>query len=126
MRPQRVKGFSYLGLHRYLITICTKDRRERFVDAAVVDSAHAQFQRTADDEHFAILAYCFMPDHVHLVLEGISDDSDLRMFVSVGKQRAAYALWTDHKLSKVWQGGYHDWVIRPDQKHHGDDPVCAR
>src|SRR4051812_6370604 len=131
MRPQRVKGFSYLGLHRYLITICTRDKLERFAAAPVVDAAQEQFRRTADDERFDILAYCFMPDHVHLVVEGTSDGSDLRRLVGVAKQRAAYALWSGHKLSKLWQGGYHDWVIRPDQsitaviRYVLDNPVRA-
>ena len=75
---------------------------------------------------------CVMPDHVHLVAEGLTDGSDLRKFVRIGKQRAAYALWKGHKLSKVWQEGYHDWVLRPDQsvtekiRYVLDNPVRAR
>ena len=131
MRPQRVKGFSYRGLHRYLLTFCTQDRRQVFVDAAVVETARMQFQRAADNERFAILAYCLMPDHVHLVVEGLADESDLRRFVQIGKQRSAHAMWRNHELSKVWQEGYHDWVLRPDQsvtekiRYVLDNPVRA-
>ena len=102
------------------------------MDAVVVDCALAQFQRAAADGQFAILAYCVMPDHVHLVVEGLTDGADLRKFVRIGKQRAAYALWRGHKLSKVWQEGYHDWVLRPDQsvtekiRYVLDNPVRAR
>lgn len=115
-RPKRIEGFPYKGLHRYLLTFCTEGRRTLFIKACIVENARLQFQRVAADEGFAISAYCFMPDHVHLAVEGIRDDSDLRRFVKMGKQRVAYALWRDHKLTNVWQEGYHDWVVRPDQE----------
>ena len=57
-----------------------------------------------------------MPDHVHLVVEGLTDNADLRQFVKVAKQRVAYSLREDHAVRDVWQEGYHDWVLRAEQK----------
>jgi REP element-mobilizing transposase RayT len=32
-----------------------------------VDEVLAHILRAADDESFAVVAYCFMPDHLHLL-----------------------------------------------------------
>ena len=114
-RPKRLEGFSYVGPHQYLLTFCTENRQQLFVESDLVGCAVEQFDRTAGEERFAILADCIMPDHVHLVVEGKADDSDLREFMKMAKQRSAYELWKVHRRRDVWQEGFQDWVIRPDQ-----------
>ena len=89
-RPERLKTFDYLGLHRYFLTFCTIDRQHVFVSAERVDEVRTQFLRAAADGRFALLAYCFMPDHVHLLVEGQSDDSDGRRFVARAKQLSGF------------------------------------
>jgi putative transposase len=49
-----------------------------------------QFERCAVTELFAIVAYCFMPDHVHFLVEGQADASDLRRFVARAKQFSGF------------------------------------
>ena len=61
-----------------------------------------------------MLAYCFMPDHVHLVVEGRSEQADLRRFANIAKQRVAYSLRLAHGVMRVWQEGFHDWILRPE------------
>jgi len=56
-----------------------------------------------------------MPDHVHLVVEGCGDNSDLLRFVKIAKQRVVYSLREEHAVRHVWQEGFHDWVLRPHQ-----------
>ena len=89
-RPRRVDGFSYLGIHRYSLRFATHARRYLFVDPSAVASAHVQILRTAGEDQFAVLAHCYMPDHIHLVVEGKAETSDLRRFVKVSKQRVDY------------------------------------
>ena len=81
-RPLRLRGFSYRGIHRDFLTFCTFDRHPHFADGAIVAVALSQILRVAENEHFAILAYTFMPDHVHLLLEGMSLDADVRRFMA--------------------------------------------
>ena len=68
-RPGRVEGFSYVGLHRYSVTICTYLRTPAFADHAAVELALTHIRQCASVFEFAIHAYCFMPDHLHLVVE---------------------------------------------------------
>ncbi|MBI3401185.1 MAG: transposase [Acidobacteria bacterium] len=113
-RPPRIVGFSYIGPYRYFLTFCTGNRQTAFTIAAIVDQTLVQFRRTARDEAFAILAYCLMPDHVHLLVEGLCDDSGLRRFAKLAKQRsgAAFAL---SERRPLWQEGFHDHVLRADE-----------
>ena len=113
-RPPRIQGFSYLGPHRYFLTFSTHSRRQVFIDASAVAQTLVHFRKTAEQKAFAILAYCLMPDHAHLLVEGTTHGSDLRRFVKLAKQRsgAAYSIKAGKPL---WQEGYHDRALRKDQ-----------
>lgn len=110
-RPPRIVGFSYIGAYRYLITCCMHLRGKLFLDGETAVDVLAQFRRTAAEDHFAVVAYCVMPDHVHLLVEGLTDASDLRRFIRVGKQRAAHA-YCRLARGRLWQDGYHDRTLR--------------
>jgi len=114
-RPRRVDGFPYVGIHRYSLRFSTHARRALFVEAVPVARAHAEILRTAAEDQFAVLAYCFMPDHLHLVVEGTSPTSDLRRFTKVSKQRVDYVFRTQLEIRSTWQEGYYDRVLRSDQ-----------
>ena len=69
---------------------CTDDRRPVFVDPKPVELVLAQFMRTANEQRYVLTAYCFMPDHVHLIVSGLSDDSDLKTFIARAKQYSGF------------------------------------
>jgi putative transposase len=115
-RPQPLRTFDYLGLHRYFLTfctLCTHERRRLFVSADHVALVYAQFLRVASESHVAILAYCFMPDHVHLLTEGQSDDSDGRRLIARAKQRSGFhfkkqfgrQLWQRYGFERTLRAG---------------------
>jgi putative transposase len=112
-RPRRIKGFPYTGFNRYFLTFCGRDRRCAFLTGSIVDLVLEQFRKTSTIEGFAILAYCFMPDHVHLLVDGTRELSDLQRFAKLAKQRSGAA----HALSgsgRLWQDGYYERVLRDD------------
>ena len=118
-RPERLKTFEYKGLHRYSLTFCTRDRVRWFSDAPVVNLVLSLFVQQADEKQFGILAYCFMPDHVHLLLEGRTDTADLRSFVNEAKQRSGFEFARQHDRRKLWQKGYYEQVLRTDESALG-------
>ncbi len=130
-RPPRIAGFSYVGFCRYSLTFATFQRVHLFLSREIVDAAIVQILRTADEDTFAVLAYCFMPDHLHLIIEGGNESSDLRHFVKVVKQRVAYAFRTELGIRAVWQEGYFERVLRSDEatdvvvRYVLDNPVRA-
>ncbi len=113
-RPQRIRAFDYIGRHRYFVTFCTLNRRPVFVNADLVASVQSHFLAQAARFACAIVAYCFMPDHVHLLIEGLTDDSDIRAFVAIAKQKSGFdfAARDGHRL---WQKGYYERVLREEE-----------
>ena len=112
--PPRLEGSAYVGLRRYFLTICTFHRTRAFRKDPVIEGVLMQLRQRAIDHQFVIHAYCFMPNHVHLLLEGLSDSSDLRRFVRDWKQRTAFD-YQNATGGDLWQRGYFDHVLRTDE-----------
>ena len=91
----------------------THDRQRHFGDAPTVALVIDQFLHTARLEGFEMLAYCFMPDHVHLLIEGLAEQADVRRFARLGKQRAGY-LFTRQRHERLWQDSFFDRTLRPE------------
>jgi REP-associated tyrosine transposase len=52
-----------------------------------------------------------MPDHVHLLVEGLSASSDLKRFAKMAKQRSG-GVHRRRCGQRLWQEGYFDRVLR--------------
>jgi len=52
------------------LTFCTYQRHRSFIDGDKVEVVSTQIRRAAAQERFALTAYCYMPDHLHLLAEG--------------------------------------------------------
>ena len=113
-RPPRIPGFDYRGLYRYFVTFCTFERRGLLRDKWIANLLMSHLRRTARARELAVLAYCLMPDHVHLLVEGTSDGADLRRFVKQLKQSTGQA-YSAYGEGGLWQEGYYDRVLRQDE-----------
>jgi putative transposase len=131
MHPEHLKTFDYLGLHQYFLTFCTDERKRLFVTATAVDLVRTQIERAATDFRFEVIAYCFMPDHLHLLVEGQADDSDCREFISRAKQYSGfhYKAAFGHRL---WQRYGYEHVLRNEEaavsvaRYIVENPLRAR
>ena len=101
----RLNGFEYVGPRRYFVTICVQGRAPVFITRAAVDHVLTQFQITADNEGFAVIAYCFMPDHMHALVEGNRAAANFREFMRVFKQRSSFC-WKQACGRELWQRSY--------------------
>jgi len=111
----RLKEFNYKGLYRYFITICTFNKDQIFKDnPSIVTWLIDILREQSRTFKFKIWAYCFMPDHIHLLLEGDDVNSDLRKFISSFKQLSSFYYKT--RIGKqLWQINYHDHVLRKEE-----------
>lgn len=114
MRPPRLATFDYLGGRRYFVTCCTLARRQVFTEAHVVDAVTVQILRSAASYGFAVLAYVFMPDHVHLLVEGRREDADFRLFMRNWKKRTTQWMQTEAG-GRLWQESYFERVLRGEE-----------
>jgi putative transposase len=113
-RPQRLEGVSYIGFRRYFLTICTAFRARIFEEEDFVGEVHRQLQQCAAQFAFEVTAYCFMPDHLHVLVTATSEQSDFCELVRRFKQVSAFR----HKKSTgglLWQPGYHERILRDDE-----------
>jgi putative transposase len=110
-RPHRLDPADYTGYRQYFLTIATYRRVHRFTDSSVVELAVSQFLRVATDERVELLAYCLMPDHVHLLVSARSAATDLQRFVRLAKQRSGY-LFLRLRGQRLWQESYYERVLR--------------
>jgi putative transposase len=68
----------------------------------------------AASARFDVLVYCVMPDHVHLVVEAVTETADLKRFVDDLKQRTGYAFARENG-GRLWQTSWFDHVFRPEE-----------
>jgi putative transposase len=129
-RPPRIDGFAYRGCYRYFLTFCVWERRRVFENAAIAEMVTAHFLRTCATCDFAVLAYCLMPDHVHLLVEGLTANAELRSLAKRLKQGSGQ-LYAHRFSGRLWQEGYFDRVLRNDEdarrvaRYILDNPVRA-
>jgi putative transposase len=110
-RPKRLGNVCYVGVARYFLTFCVHERRKVFTCDQSVQLALLHIRQSARHERFSLFAYCFMPDHVHLLVESMSIGSDLRRFVARAKQHSGAAFALKHG-GRLWQAGYYERILR--------------
>jgi putative transposase len=113
-QPGHLTSFDYRGLYRYFLTFCTDYRQQFFVDAANVAITLPQISRAASENQFALLAYCFMPDHLHLLVEALDDQADCRNFIKKAKQYSGF-YFSRARQQKLWQRYGFERVLRDDE-----------
>ena len=111
-RPRRLDAFGYAGFYRYHVRIATWNRVRHFTDGELAGMARERLLTCADTYELAVNAYCFMPDHVHLLLAGRCPDARLRMFVGAWKQNTGYAFTRMRTGARLWQPSYFERVLR--------------
>jgi putative transposase len=112
--PRHLHDFDYTGIYRYFLTFCLENRRAVFVGSDAVALVWSQFLRAATDKSFAIIVCVFMPDHSHLVVEGLADSSKLKQFISRAKQLSGYHYKQRSRMA-LWQRYGYERVLRKDE-----------
>ena len=110
----RLHDFDYIGRHRYFLTFCTHDREAMFVERRMVDLVCDQLLISSKEHDIAVDVYCVMEDHVHLLVRGINEESDLRAFMHHLKQHSGWSFKRDRRR-RLWQKGYYDHVLRDEE-----------
>jgi putative transposase len=107
----RLARHEYLGRKIYFVTICTEGRRVIFQDANRDTAAIAALRKVSEAMNFFVHAFCLMPDHAHILVEGKTFASDLVKFVAQWKQNTGYT-FRDELPRRFWQRRFYDHVLR--------------
>lgn len=114
-KKHRLPPAAYRGQKNVAFTCCVENRQPLFRDPAVVAAMLPVLAEQTAKYGCLVGVYCFMPDHLHLVLCGQTVRSDAKKAVDEFKGKTGLWLGT-HRPAFAWQDGYHDHVIRK-----GDD-----
>lgn len=94
-----------------MITIATADRRPVFTEATFTHVCISLLADIATDQHIAVLGYCFMPDHCHLLLR-VDGEVSLIDFVRTFKGRTTPVARTHGYPGSFWQRSFYDYLLR--------------
>ncbi len=91
-----------------------KDRKKVFTDAGTVKKYSDALADITEKNSVRNWIYVFMPDHLHVMLEGMSCNSDSRKALIKFKQK------TSVMYGKIWQKDFYDRILREDENiyHH--------
>jgi len=110
----RLKDFGYKGPYRYFITLCAFNKRQLFKDDMLVMRLVDILREKAGHLGFRVRAWCFMPDHLHLLIEGKTPASDMRRFISSYKQHTGFHYKKNAGLP-LWQVNFYEHVLRREE-----------
>ena len=125
----RLKDFHYTGPFTYQLTFVTQGRLPIFTTERAVQPCLHALKEACQRHGFDTLAFCFMPDHLHVLLAG-QDGSSLQDFVRYFKQISGYHFKREHGAG-LWQISYYDHVVRRNEAveqiaaYIWDNPVRA-
>jgi len=94
----------------------TNERRIVFDNDEAVRATLSCLENARAKHNATIWAYCFMPDHLHLLVQ-MPEEKSLQKFVRLFKQLSGYLLKQVDGLP-VWQVSYHDRILRRDEAIH--------
>ena len=114
----RLRSFDYRGPQRYFLTFCSHNRRRVFLGDEALTCVTTQLVRASADHVFSVIAYCYMPDHLHLLVEGCDADASLPEFARTFKQRSSFH-WKQRFAAPLWQRSYYEHVLRDEESTVG-------
>jgi len=110
-RPPRLSALICDGMCRYHVRICTWSRQPHFATPETTIGVLGQLLQLLPEFGFSLHAYCFMPDHVHLLLEANRPDARAAALIGRWKQLTGFQLKRSCGL-RLWQPGFFDRVLR--------------
>ena len=114
-KKHRLPDAAYRGEKNVAFTANVNERHPLFNDANVIEALLPILEGQTERCGCLVGIYCFMPDHLHLVLCGQTPASDAKKAMDGFKHKSG--LWLEeHRPLYGWQHDYHDHIIRK-----GDD-----
>jgi putative transposase len=110
----RLPRTAYIGRHWYFLTTCTHRRAPILNNSDLATDLLTLLRVRAGVARFAIQACCVMPDHLHLLVSGQSDESDVMAFINTFKQISGFA-FKQRAGQRLWQHKSYDHILRPDE-----------
>jgi putative transposase len=112
-KKHRLPDNFYRGYNIVAYTICTHNKEVLFTvkEHLLIEEIKEILKKTCTDYKVKNWIYVFMPDHVHLILQGSDESSDIRKMINMFKQRSGMMLKMRTAGRFRWQKNYYDHVL---------------
>ncbi|MBL7958819.1 transposase [bacterium] len=113
-KKHRLPSDFYAGFATVAVTACIEDRFPVFVNSNVVIQFSDTLISEATDNNCDALIYLFMPDHLHVILKGKTENAQPLKAMNKFKQKTGY--WFSQNAKQIqWQKSYYDHLIRNEE-----------
>ncbi len=109
----RLPAERYRGLKRVFLTFCCDQRRSYFSNSTSAEWILQRLLERAQAHSSLAHAWCAMPDHLHVLIEGKAETCDALAFARDFKQRTGFE-WSSKRQNRLWQGRFYDHIVRTD------------
>ncbi|MBN1492634.1 MAG: transposase [Candidatus Omnitrophica bacterium] len=130
-KKHRLQTEYYMGQTTVAFTACLDHNRYPVVDDKIVRMAIDILTHAVTKNHCIVPCYCFMPDHLHVIIMGINEKACVWQALVEFKQKTGY--WMSKNRPDIsWQKDFFDHVIRPEEdlgtqvRYILDNPVRKR
>jgi putative transposase len=110
-KQTRLPAQYYVGPKSHFITICCDSRRHYLGNAATAEMVREYLLDCARRYGFVVRAYCLMPNHLHMLVQGTDVSANLTKFMRIFKSRTAFA-FQRRDGRKLWEMSYYDHILR--------------
>jgi putative transposase len=110
-RKHRLPPSEYIGQKTVAFTVGVIDRHPLFEDPDVVKASVGFLADGCEQNNCEVPVYCFMPDHLHLMVRGKHEFSNIKSVLDSFKIRAGFWLRTKGYPYRL-QANYYDHIIR--------------
>jgi len=113
-KKHRLPLYCYQGRVRATFTLCIEGKKPFFTEKTTVDKFLEILRQTKNKYNCKNWVYVFMPDHLHLIIEGNSEESDLWKTMILFKQKTGFYL--SRSIGRIkWQKDFYDHIHRKDE-----------
>lgn len=110
-KKHRLPEAAYYGQKSVAFTACTENRRRGLANASVVEALLPMLESAANTHGCLVPLYCFMPDHLHLVIRGMTDTSAPKRAAEAFKRDSGMWL-AENRPNLEWQKDFYDRILR--------------
>lgn len=113
-QKHRLEKEFYKGEQTVSFVACIKNRDKVFINVNIFKEFEKMLHEEIKKFDNQALIYLFMPDHLHLILKGESENSDVIKSMDAFKQKSGF--WFHENLNQIkWQKDYYDHIIRNEE-----------
>jgi putative transposase len=114
-KSNRVTEFDYSSERAYFTTICTHNKNKTFNDTTLVVQLVDLLKTYEDKLKFKVYVYCFMPDHLHLLINPADSGKSIPSIIGGYKSLSTKIAWKQGIKGKLWQSRYYDHILRKNE-----------